>query len=347
MSLPGVFRAQARACDALGSPFTARLLHSIADMLHRDDAVFARIRDWPYDPTAAGDAVPLRIAGGLHALVLSGQDAALAGVYPPSTDIPDDRFAAVILAAIQRHPAHLMHWLDSAPQTNEAGRSAALIAAGHLLSQKFGLPLRLLELGASAGLNLHWDQMALKIGAEGFGAANAGLTLEPDWTGDLPVKSPFRVTQRAGVDLNPLDPDDANDRLRMLSYIWPDQGARLDRMKKALDLARQLPAPVAKGDAAGWIEDRLAAPAPGQTTVIFHTIAWQYFPQSSQEKARRAIETAGAAATPQAPVVWLSMEADGRADGAALRLRQWPGDLHQSLGRADFHGRWVNWQPDG
>ena len=60
------------------------------------------------------------------------------------------------------------------------------------------------------------------------------------------------------------------------------------------------------------------------------------------------IETRAAArATPEAPLAWLSMESDGDrsgALGAALVLRLWPGDLHLALGRADFHGRWIDWR---
>ena len=57
-------------------------------------------------------------------------------------------------------------------------------------------------------------------------------------------------------------------------------------------------------------------------------------------------EAAGAQATPNRPLAWLSMETDGDTTGkvgAALTLRLWPGDITLELGRADFHGRWINW----
>ena len=344
MTIAGVFRSQARACESLGSPFTARILNGVADMMQPGDPVIDRILGWQGDPTSAGDNVPLRLAGGLHALVLSGQDRTLSALYPPQPAPNDARLSDVLRATIAAHPAHFMHWLNSPPQTNEVGRSAVLIAAGHLLADRFGLPLRVLELGASAGLNFGWDRIGLKIGQDHFGARASRLVLTPDWTGDPPPRTPFAVIHRAGVDLNPLDPTNGDDRLRMMSYIWPDQTQRLERMRLALELAQAFPTPVDQGDAAGWVEQRLGTVAEGVTTVIYHTIAWQYFPQTTQDTAGQAIRAAGARATPKAPVAWFSMESDGRTDGAALRLRLWPGDATLDLGRADFHGRWVAWQ---
>jgi len=344
VSLPGVFRAQARACAALGSPFTARLLTLLADALRPGLPVFDRVLNWQGDPTPAGQSVPLRLAGGVHALVLSGQDPALAALYPPQPAPSDAALTKAVLAAIPKHQDTLMQWLDFAPQTNEVARSAVLLAAGHLLADRYNLPLRLLELGASAGLNLQWDRTALRIGNDRFGPDDAPLVLAPDWTGAVPIHGAMHIAQRAGVDLNPLDAADPADRLRMMSYVWPDQPNRIARMKIALDRAQAFPVRVAKADAAGWITDRLTSPVKGVTTIVYHTIAWQYFPTATKDIATAAIQRAGAAATPDAPLAWLSMETDGRADGAAVSLRLWPGDSLHDLGRADFHGRWVRWQ---
>ena len=77
--------------------------------------------------------------------------------------------------------------------------------------------------------------------------------------------------------------------------------------------------------------------------LIYHTIAWQYFPPGAQARGTALIETAGAQATATRPLAWLRMENDGDAAGAALSVRLWPGDAHIALGRADFHGRWINW----
>lgn len=343
MSLPAVFRMQARACADLGSAFTARLLDIIADNLEPGTPVFDRILAWQGDLTPAGQSIPLRLVGGLHALVLGKRDAGLMAVYPPNPAPTDAALTAAILGAINNHEAMLMQWLDSPPQTNEVGRSAVLIAAAHVLSARYGLPLRLLELGASAGLNMQWDHMELQIGEARFGRSGAGLTLSPDWRGPLPPQANMQISMRAGVDLNPLDPTRPESHLRLMSYIWPDQTERLARMRTALAIAKAHPAKVDQGDAAAWIKGQLAIPAPRQVTVIYHTIAWQYFPDTTQSACRATIEAAGAAATQDAPVAWLSMEADGLPDGAALQLRLWPVGNILNLGRADFHGRWIKW----
>ncbi len=55
------------------------------------------------------------------------------------------------------------------------------------------------------------------------------------------------------------------------------------------------------------------------------------------------IKAAGAKATAQSPLAWFSMETDGGDRSAVLTLRLWPGDVTLDLGRADFHGRGIDW----
>lgn len=339
------FEDQAKSCAALGSAFTARLLRAAALALDRKQPVGARVLGWTGDPSSAADSVPLRLAAALHALVLSGRAAKLAAFYPPNPAPTDTDLKAALADILSTETDFVLSWLTSPPQTNETGRSAALLPAAMLIHARFGLPLRLLELGTSAGLNLRWDHVALATRLGHVGPAEAALTLKPDWIGRLPETLPFSIASREGVDLNPVDPSAPADRLRLLSYVWPDQPDRLDRMRAALDLATEVPAVIAAGDAAAWLEQKLKTPAPGQTSVVFHTIAWQYFPAKTQQACRDSIARAGEGASDRAPLVWLSMEADDKAEGAALNMRLWPGDVAMTLGRADFHGRWINWEP--
>ena len=335
------FIEQAEACESLGSPFTARLLRLLSGALDRSTAVGARVLDWPGDPAGKADALALRLAGGLHALARSGDDPALAAAYadPPAGDAA---LRAPILAALTRHEGFLLRWLDSAPQTNEVRRSAALIAAGHWLAAHLGRPMVLSELGASAGLNLLWDHHALIVAGQTFGPAKAPVRLTPDWRGAPPPLCPPRIAARAGVDLNPLDP--VADRARLMAYIWADQADRLTRTEAALDLAARERPPLARGDAIDWLEGRLATPLPGQLHLIFHTVAWQYFPAATKARGEALLAAAGARATHEAPLARLAMEADGTTPGAALTLTLWPGGRVIALGRVDFHGRWVDWR---
>jgi hypothetical protein len=100
---------------------------------------------------------------------------------------------------------------------------------------------------------------------------------------------------------------------------------------------------VTQGDAVTWLEGQLGHRS-GQLHLIYSTVAWQYFPEDKQALGKTFIEAAGKTATLDAPLAWFGMENDGGARGAALTLRLWPGDLTIDLGRADFHGRWIDWR---
>jgi len=207
------------------------------------------------------------------------------------------------------------------------------------LQDRFGLPLSLMELGASAGLNLNWDRFALEVAGRRYGPDDAALTLRPDWRGPLPPQARPLVAGRAGVDLNPIDARAAAGRLRLLAYLWPDQPERIALTEAAIRAVASQPD---QGDAIDWLEHRLA-PNPGLTRMIYTTIAWQYFPKAVQERGTRLIEAAGAKATAQSPLARFGMEPDGASPGAAMTLRLWPSGETLALGRIDFHGRWIDW----
>lgn len=341
------FRAQSDACRSLGSPFTARICDLLAERLTPATAAGARVLGWAGDPTSSGDSVPLRTCGALNYLVVSGADGELAAVYPPMAEAaPDAELWAQIERVLAEHGDCIDRFLDSAPQTNEVRRSAVLLAGWCWLAKQFELPLVVSEVGASAGLNLFADRYWLKT--EGFSRGSVGspVRLEPRWSGDLPADSSPVLLQRRGCDLSPLDPLAAEDHLRLLAYTWPDQRDRVDRMAAAASIFSD----AAQGtivdrlDAADWLETRLAAPLDGAVHVVQHTIAWQYFPEQVKERGHRLLAEAGARATQTRPLARLSLEADGESPGAGISLAIWPGGETHSLGRADFHGRWVDWR---
>lgn len=340
MKLADAFVVQAQACTSLGSPFMGQLLSVLAREWPIDTAFGRLCAEWPGDLSPHGASLPLRIAGGLHALVLSRQDSALSAVYPPN-QCDDAALKDALLAALDAHQAFLTKWVQSAPQTNEVRRSAALIAAALWLAAQHPLPIVTSELGASAGLNLNWDQYALAVGQKVYGPTDPVLTLSPDWDGPMPASADITVAERRGVDLNPLDVTDPDQVLRLLAYLWPDQPYRVDLTRAAISAQT---GHVEHGDAIDWLETRLQGVHPGHLHLIYHTIAWQYFPAHSQTRGTALIEAAGARATMDAPLAWLRMESDGGKDGAALTLRLWPGDQLITLGRVDFHGRWIKWE---
>ncbi|MEM6306078.1 MAG: DUF2332 family protein [Pseudomonadota bacterium] len=340
MTLTQAFRDQAVSCAAMGSPFMARLLDMLAAHWPQDSALGVKFAGFTGDLGPAGHSLPLRVAGGLHALVLKDAEEKLKAVYPPH-DPTDAALKEAVLFALRAHETFLLDWTDSPPQTNEVRRSAALIAGAQVAASHFDLPVSLSELGASGGLNLMWDHYALEVAGTRIGPATPALTLRPEWRGPAPPSRSVTVAERAGVDLNPLDPSDQDDLLRLTAYLWPDQPQRMALTRAAAAVAC---AQIARGDAIDWLEQRLAAPRAGHLHLIQHTVAWQYFPAAAQARGKALIEAAGARA--DAPLAWLAMETEGDTTakrGAALTLRLWPGDITLALGRADFHGRWIDW----
>jgi hypothetical protein len=331
------FREQIRWCDELGAPFTSRLLAGALQDLEANGWLAQRIGDWSGHPIA--DALPLRVAGALHALVLSGAAPALARHYPPH-DKPDDA-----LRSLQDNSALLDRYLAAAPQTNEIGRAALLYAAFSDIAARRALPLRLLEIGASAGLNLQWDRYRYRLGDATRGDASSAVEIACEWSGPLPSATRAIVRDRRGCDVAPIDLADPAQQLRLRSYVWPDHADRLARLDAAIAVALSAGSPaVDAADAAAWLPAQLARMERGVATVVFHTIVWMYLPRATRDALRSVIEEAGRRATEDCPLGWLSFEFPTRNQPAQLTLVEWPGGVTRTLAEAHPHGRWVRWQ---
>lgn len=316
----------------------ARLCSLLGERLDRSTEAGRRLLGWPGQADPFSDALPLRLAGGLHALVRRGDAPRLADCYPPRP-LPDRETLWTALAPVLANP-DLLPWLDSAPQTHEVGRSAVLMSGLLVVADLFPQPMELLELGASAGLNLLLDLYGYDLGGVRAGDPDSPLRLRPDWKGAPPPDAPVEVRKRRGVDLNPLDARRDGDRL--LAYVWPDQARRLAQLESALAIAAEDPPEVEEGEAADWLEARLAEPQPaGVSRVVLHSIAFHYFPEETRARIAAAVEEAGARATPEAPLAWLRYEFDPD-DRAALRLRTWPGE-DRLLAYCHPHGAQMEW----
>lgn len=334
------FRRQADICAAIGSPLTARVVDTLANVLDAYSQTGARILGWPDDPLT--DALPLRIAGGLHALVRSGRDAGLATLYAAG----EGDFAGEIARVMRVHDAALLPWLNSAPQTNEVARSGILWPGILEIARRFGPKMDLLELGASGGLNMNMDRYGYDFGGVLAGDLASPVQLAPDWSGETPQPIPVEFMSRRGVDLNPLDLTNPAVAALMLAYIWPDQHLRLARAEAAIALARAHPPVIDCADGADWIEAQLARPqASGVTRVVYHSIALQYFPPDARQRVIAAIKAAGARADADHPLAWLAMEFRAQVSTTPeLTLHCWPGsgaEVH--LATVHPHGASVNW----
>ena len=327
------FAEQAGWCERLGSPFTARLCNVLGEVLDRTTETGLRALDWSGDPSSSADALALRLCGGLHALVRSGAVPALAGLYPPHP-LPDEAALAAALRPVLARD-DLPAWLDLPPQTNEVGRSALLYAGLLGAAQALRRPFHLLELGASAGLNLNLDRYGYQLGGLRTGNQASPLQLRPSWQGAAPPDVEVRIATRRGVDLNP-----PADPQLLLAYVWADQAQRLTQASAAIALLEADRPPVDRCDAAEWIEMQLAPPPSEEAVrVIMHSVAYQYFGSEAQARVTAAIEAAGA----KGPLAWLRMEkAPGEAQ-FSLRLRLWPGGEDRLLAWTHPHGREVSW----
>lgn len=337
---------QGRFCAGLGAPFTGSLCRVLARAVPPASLTGQRLATWPGEPMT--DALPMRLTGALHWLVRGGRAPALAALYPPAV-MPDDGTLADALTGVLADAAidaAIAAFLDSPPQTNEVGRAGALMPGLLCIAAATGLPVALLELGASAGLNLNMDRFACDLGGVVVGDPAGGVIVRPHWQGPPPPAAALHVVSRQGVDIAPLDAADDDVAQRLLAFIWADQPERLARTEAAIALARRFPPPLEQGDAADWLERTLAL-ADGVATVVYHSIAFQYFPPPAQARIRSHLEGLGATATPGRPLAWLRLEMDDPANPAqpAIRLSLWQGDDVQDvlLGHAHAHGSFVQW----
>jgi hypothetical protein len=347
LSLPvkasgGISKIRRRACDRLGSPFTARICRALAADFDASTEVGRRVLGWPGE--AAADALSLRLCGGLHALVLSGADSGLAEAYPPN-NVSDPVLARMLADAIARNEERLLRSLECPPQTNEIARSAMLLPAVLTVVRKTGLPLSVNEIGSSAGLNLLFDRFHYRYGDVGWGDKTSPVRLAPEVSGIAPpLDGTVEIIARRGSDVMPVRISKQDERLRLRSYVWADQTARLERLDAALRLADVHPFELEQADAANFVQRKLAARGSGSAFVLMHSIMWQYIPVESRAAVEHLLAGAGAEATRDAPLAWLRMEPLPLKDPhATLSLTTWPGGGTRHLAHCDYHGRWIAW----
>jgi hypothetical protein len=320
---------QAEFCDRSGAPITARACRALAAGLDRTTATGRRVHDWPGDYIR--DALPLRLVAPYHALFRKRQIGAF-----DTTE--------AICAATAAHDGWIADWLDGPPQTNEPARSANFTAALLVLADRFGLPFELLEIGSSAGLNLLIDRYRYDLGGVAAGPDNSPVLIKPDWRGSLPPSASVRIASVRGADIAPIDVTDPQAAERLMAYIWVDAPERSARVAAAIDMMAAQPVDMAQGDAADWVEARLAEPQAASTCrVLMHSVVWPYLDSSRRERIIAALDLAAARATADMPLAWLRMEWDSGHTPHRIRLKTWPGgdDLH--LGNSHPHGAWIEW----
>ena len=340
------------------SPLYERLLAGLAGAAERrfDGGVIARLLevDGPAGPVEAR----LLLMAALHRAALDEPGLPHAEWYPravgPDRVRPADSGApgALALAYLIEHEESVAAFMRSTRiQTNEVGRCVALLL-GILLAGQFGMPVRLLELGASAGLNLHLDHYHYRYdGGPSWGPAT-GPVLATRAEGRIPrslAPPTIAVAERRGVDLHPLDVVDDDHVRNLHAFIWAEAD-RHERLEAAVALGRAEPVTIDRGDLISWAAER-GQPQADVTTVVFQSQVRHLLSSQQRDELGATLEGLLRAASPTAPVVHVAFEAPRgiRDDGTTFpEVTVGIGDgsgppTWTTIATSDWHGRWIRW----
>jgi len=285
-------RWQADYCRGQDAPIAGTACDAIADALEPGGALGALVPP----VVRQGDWVGLRFLGLTHRLAIDRRAPAVAlaaptlgGISPFDASDPDAAVAAfrsAVVEALATHGDEVTAAMGRTPQTNDPGRSRALRLALAAAAADPGLPVRLIEVGASAGLNLRADHLP--------GAPDLEVGPQPD------------VVERRGCDLNPVDPTTPEGRIWLSGFVWFDHTERFAALAHALHVAQRVPAEVVRADAAEFVGALRVE--VGATTVVWHSAVWPYLPPERRDALTDALATLGSTATPTAPLWHVSFE---------------------------------------
>jgi hypothetical protein len=349
--LVATLQLQGAGCAALGSPFYQALCDELVHDVERDSPAAQVLAPFAAAPFEA--AYVLRLLAGVHRLVLSGHAPALAQHYPSvGGDGNAQRAIAAMRELLVEPPSDVLDALTRPPQTNEVGRSVALASGLLAVASQVGLPLRIREVGASAGLNLRLDSYWYGQAGEGWGDDASPVRFVDLWEGGAPpFKHGAEIVDRRGCDRNPIDVTADDGALALLSYVWPQPAERFARAQAAITMAHANPVVVDRADIDAWLPQQLDEPRSGTAVVVFHSVVWQYLDDATRAAVQTELRAAGRAASRDAPLAWLRLEPHRKSYAPAeLRLTLWDGGAEDPeeklLATTGFHGGPIAWLPD-
>lgn len=343
VSVPEAIEWQASHAEKAGAPGTAQVVRALLALEGSQAATARRIFAW--QGLSLRDAMPLRIAGGIHNLLLTGEEPRLEDVYAGRMPA-QDQVDALVCEIVETHDFQLMPWLDGPPQTNEVGRSANFAAALLWLADgRTTDQFEFLEIGASAGINTMMGRYRYDLGGTTTGPSASRMQIAPEWRGGPPPQVEIGFVDARGSDIAPVDLTDERQALRLKSFVWPEATGRMARIDAAIALATRMPPDIERMDAGDWVEKELAKTQDeGVTRVLAHSIMWQYLPDPTQHRIEAAMQAAGEAATAKRPFAHISLETNRETFAHELKVRYWPGGEEQvHLANAHPHGAWVEW----
>jgi hypothetical protein len=295
-----------------------------------------------YENAPRRSVINLRLLAGVFRLVLTGRAPELVPFYPClGGTAPASQAWPVMREVIGKHVEELHSALAVPPQTNEVGRSAALLAGLFDLVAASGVRrIRLLELGASAGLNLLLDHYAYRGGSWQFGFTDSKVQFVNPIEGPVHPEQ-FMITVRAGCDLHPVDANTPEGRLLLTSFVWPFDLDRHKRLSMALTVAAMHAVRIDKASASSWLPHALAADRD-ELPVVWHSITQMYWPDDELTAVESILSDYGSSS--RLGEVSLEYHPDGqRGAEPELRTRLWDPDSGPSIrerliGTAHDHG---------
>jgi hypothetical protein len=234
-------------------------------------------------------------------------------------------------------------------QTNEVGRCAAMLPCLADVAASAGRPLAVLEVGASAGLNLLFDRYQYVFADVSVGPSSP-VVLRPEVSAGRAVSMPA-VGWRCGLDRKPVDITDEASVRWLRSCIWPEQVERVAVFEQAVAIARQDPPRIVQGDAFDGLPDLVRQVPPEFALCVMHTAVMAYLPDFG--RLGPLIESLA----DERPIWWLSGEpaglisalADTSAPGEGMSFLYGvvpfgaDGEKPRAIARAGTHGAWIEW----
>jgi hypothetical protein len=321
----------------------------IADAVAGDREVLELLQEAP--PAAHLPPAPL---GAARYLLLDGLEHPLADVYDGRSDADP---GPLFLDLCRTERSKLLALLQTRRvQTNDCGRSAIIGPALTWVAGRLPGPYCLVDVGASAGINLLCDRYRIDYGRHGAtGPADSTVRISCEVTGgDPPIAERLpELAQRVGIDLSPIDLSDPADARWLLACVWPDTG-RAERVEASIRLAQHDRPRVVAGRANAVLPTVLAGLPAGATAIVTTTWAFSYFSLEERvafvdllrdESARR-------------PIAWVSADVGGTVDALAelgagdssgpdvlgAVLLDGGVDAVQVLGYVHEHGNWIDWR---
>jgi hypothetical protein len=275
--------------------------------------------------------------GAVHRLVLAGEAPELSRHYPSAGgDDVGDPWPA-FRATVEENVDRIQALVAQPNQTNEVRRCATLLCGFLLVAAETGLPLRLLELGASAGLLLRWDRYRYLTPAGAWGPPESPLVLEGLFSDAGPLLEPtVEVVERRGCDPVPIDAGALDSALTLRSLVWADQVDRLRVLDAALAVAAEVPVALDRATASDWLPRQVEQTAAGTTSVVFQSYVQQFYTPAAAARIRSTMHAAGTRATSEAPLAWMRLEPEGGR--LVLRLALWPGRAERVVASCTHHG---------